>query len=402
MFTDFNQVKKDFSSGKAIVLADDSSMTHAYLACSINGNSDEMINFFTKEARSLICVAITDQKAKELELNDLNDTARDKVDMPFTISVDGGPEHGITTGISAWDRYKTIELIADSSTKVKDLKRPGHIFPLKAVEGGVLKRAGVTEAAVDLAKITQTTEVVILASILKEDGELCLGEDLQKFANKHQLSITNVAEVLGYRYARESIISREVKLALPNKYSEDFDVYAYIDQSNGKEHIALVKGDIDKAVAEDKSVLVRVHSECLTSDLFGSFRSDDGEQLRAALKQIVEEGVGVFVYLREEGRGLGLINHLKAFDLQDQGYDTIEANKILGFPSDLRNHGVGAQILCDIGVKKLRLLTNNPKKIFALEGYGLEVTGREPIKVQANVHSEKYLQTKESKMGHLA
>jgi 3,4-dihydroxy 2-butanone 4-phosphate synthase/GTP cyclohydrolase II len=318
----------------------------------------------------------------------------------FTISVDAHQRFGVTTGISAQDRAKTIEVLVDPESGPGDLRRPGHIFPLKARPGGVLRRVGQTEAAVDLARMAGLPPVGVICEILNPDGTMARRPQLELYAQEHGLRFITVAQLVSYRLAKERLVKRVAEANLPTEFGP-FRIIAYQSPIDDREHVALVKGDVGDDVEDDEGVLVRMHSECLTGDAFGSLRCDCGSQLRAALQQISEKGRGVIVYLKQEGRGIGLHNKIRAYELQDQGHDTVEANQALGFKPDLRDYGIGAQILLDLGLKKICLLTNNPRKIIGLEGYDLEITGREPLRVGRGEHNEEYLDTKRSKLGHL-
>jgi 3,4-dihydroxy 2-butanone 4-phosphate synthase/GTP cyclohydrolase II len=385
-----------------VVVADDSDRENeGDLICAAEKISPEMINFMAKFGRGLICLALDKARTSELELGEMVDVSSDTMRTAFTISIDADPKFGVTTGISAPDRAKTIQVAIDPNTKPQDLRRPGHIFPLKAIDGGVLKRVGHTEAAVDLARLAGLKAAGVICEILKDNGEMARRDDLLRFSEEHGLKFITIADLVAYRLKTERFVHRITEADLPTKYDENFKIYGYKDFLSGKEHVALVLGDVTQASKDGKSVLVRMHSECLTGDLFASLRCDCGDQLDSSIKQIRDEGLGVLVYLRQEGRGIGLLNKIKAYKLQDEGHDTVEANEKLGFPSDLRTFGVGAQILTDLGLQKIRLLTNNPKKIHGIEGYGLEVTDRVSIKATAQKHNEKYLNTKKDKMGHL-
>jgi 3,4-dihydroxy 2-butanone 4-phosphate synthase/GTP cyclohydrolase II len=356
----------------------------------------EHVNFMRKQAGGLICVTLTPDRADELELAPMADRNTDSQGTAFTIAVDAHERFGVTTGISAYDRAKTIEVLTDPQTVPGDLRRPGHMFPLRAKAGGVLRRVGQTEAAVDLARLAGLPPVGVICEILNEDGTMARRPELEEFAQEHELKFITVAQLVAYRLTKTRIIKRMAEAALPTRYG-DFRVVAYESILDHREHLALVKGDIKGK----GNVLVRMHSECMTGDVFGSSRCDCGEQLAAAMSQIDEEGQGAIIYLRQEGRGIGLINKLKAYELQDQGMDTVEANKKLGFKPDLRDYGIGAQILLDLELHSIRLLTNNPRKIVGLDGYDIEITGREALKVEPGEHNERYLETKRSKLGHL-
>lgn len=399
-FSTIQEALEDIAAGKMIVVADDSDRENeGDLVCAAEKISPEIINFMASQGRGLICLALDKKRCAELELGEMVDVNTDKLKTAFTISVDADSKYGVTTGISASDRAKTIQVALDDKSIAKDLRRPGHVFPLKAVEGGVLKRVGHTEAAVDLARLAGLKPAGVICEILKDNGEMARRDDLQEFCLKHNLKFISIADLVAYRLKTERFVHRVVDVDLPNKFSEEFKIYGYKDFLSGKEHIALVLGDISKANSEP--VLVRMHSECLTGDLFGSMRCDCGDQLQNSLEQIKKAGLGVLVYLRQEGRGIGLLNKLKAYKLQDAGHDTVEANHKLGFPADLRTFGVGAQILTDLGLHKITLLTNNPLKIHGLEGYGLQIVDRIPIQGSLHKHNQKYLGTKKEKMGHL-
>ena len=399
----FNTIEEaiaDIKAGKMVVVADDSDRENeGDLICAAESVSPEIINFMAKEGRGLICLALEKKIVEKLELGEMVDVSSDTMQTAFTISIDADPKYGVTTGISASDRAKTIQVAIQDDAKPSDLRRPGHIFPLRAIDGGVLKRVGHTEAAVDLARLAGFKNAGVICEILKEDGEMARRDDLVTFAKKHDLKFITIADLVAYRLKNERFVHRVTEAALPTKYDEDFRIIGYKDFLSNKEHVALVLGDVEHS--QDKSVLVRMHSECLTGDLFASLRCDCGDQLSSSIEQIRDEGLGVLVYLRQEGRGIGLLNQIKAYNLQDQGDDTVEANHKLGFPTDLRSFGVGAQILTDLGLKKIRLLTNNPKKIHGIDGYGLEIVDRVSIQIKSQKHNAKYLDTKKDKMGHL-
>lgn len=394
MFNTIEEAIEDLKRGKVIIVIDDQDRENEgdFIALA-EKVTPEIINFMIKEGRGLVCAPITKQRAEELELYQMVERNTDKHGTAFTISVDyiGG-----TTGISAYERSQTIRALIDSSAKSADFRKPGHIFPLVAKDGGVLRRTGHTEASVDLAKLAGSYPAGVICEVINEDGTMARVPDLKIVANKHNLKMITIADLIKYRREKEKLIHREVEVNLPTEFGE-FKVIAYTNDIDDKEHIALVKGEIDK----DTPTLVRVHSECFTGDVLASQRCDCGSQLHDAFRQIEETGVGVLLYMRQEGRGIGLLNKLKAYQLQDQGLDTVEANHELGFPADLRDYGIGAQILKDIGLGKIKLLTNNPRKIKGLEGYGLEVVERVPIIIEPNAKNLGYLATKKEKLGHL-
>jgi 3,4-dihydroxy 2-butanone 4-phosphate synthase/GTP cyclohydrolase II len=350
----------------------------------------------TKFGRGLICVALTNERANELGLPLMTDHNTDPLHTAFTISVDAETRFGVTTGISAYDRAKTIQVLLDQNSRPTDLRRPGHIFPLRARPGGVLRRVGQTEAAVDLARLAGLPAAGVICEILNEDGTMARRPELEETAREHGLKFITVAQLVSYRLARERLVKRVAEADLPTEFGV-FKIVGYTNLVDERDHVALVKGELEGKT----NVLVRMHSECLTGDVFGSKRCDCGEQLHSAMKRIDEEGLGVVVYLKQEGRGIGLANKLRAYDLQDRGSDTVEANEALGFKADLRDYGLGAQILLDLGLSSIRLLTNNPRKIVGLEGYGLEITGREPLAVEAGEFNREYLAAKRTKLGHI-
>ena len=395
-FNSIDEAIQDIRSGKMLIVVDDPDRENEgdlVMAAELCKPSD--VNFITREGRGILCLPITDEKAKQLELDLMVQHNTALHGTPFSVSIDY--IHGTTTGISASDRAATINRAADKNINPDDFARPGHIFPLIAKKGGVLKRSGHTEAVVDLVKLAGLNPVGVLCEILDEDGTMARVPKLMEFAKKHNLKIITIADLIEYRMAREHFIQKKVSVDLPTRYGS-FKLHLYENKLDPLDNpIALVKGDI----SGDTPVLVRVHSECLTGDIFGSKRCDCGEQLIAALSMVEKEGRGVVLYMRQEGRGIGLVNKLLAYHLQEQGKDTVEANEALGFKADLRDYGTGAQILKDLGLKKIKLLTNNPKKLIGLKGYDLEIVERIPIEVVPNPDNEKYLKTKRDRLGHL-
>ena len=396
---DFETVEKaiaDIREGRMVIVADDEDRENeGDLVMAAAKVTADHVNFMTKHGRGLICVTLTDERADDLDLPLMTQRNTDPQETAFTISVDAHRRFGVTTGISAQDRAKTIEVLTSPNSDPSDPRRPGHIFPLRAKPGGVLRRVGQTEASVDLARMADLPPVGVICEILNEDGTMARRHELKTFAIEHGLRFITVAQMVAYRLTKTRIIQRIAEAELPTKFGE-FHVIAYESMLDGREHLAIIKGD----PSGKSGVLVRMHSECMTGDVFGSMRCDCGEQLVAAMRQIDAEGQGAVVYLRQEGRGIGLGNKVKAYELQDEGLDTVEANEKLGFKPDLRDYGIGAQILLDLKLHSIRLLTNNPRKIVGLDGYDIEITGTETLQVEPNQHNERYLETKRSKLGH--
>ncbi len=385
------------SGGLVIVADDEDRENEGDLVCAAELVTPEIINFMATHGRGLVCLTLSAEIADRLDLPLMSDgRGQDPNGTAFTVSIDATPELGVSTGISAADRARTIQVAVSEDAKPSDLIRPGHIFPLRAKPGGVLQRVGQTEASMDLARLAGLAPAGVICEILKEDGTMARRPELEKFSADHDMPFITVAQIIAYRLKNERLVSRVAEATLPTAYG-DFRVVGYSNLVDDREHIALVRGDV--AGADD--ILVRVHSKCLTGDVFGSGRCDCGSQLRAALRRVAEEGSGVIVYLDQEGRGIGLLNKLKAYELQDRGHDTVEANEMLGFPPDLRNYGVGAQILLDLGLHRIRAMTNNPKKLTGLEGFGLEITDRVPLEVEATDLNHEYLEAKRDKLGHL-
>ncbi|MFZ1299598.1 MAG: bifunctional 3,4-dihydroxy-2-butanone-4-phosphate synthase/GTP cyclohydrolase II [Leptotrichiaceae bacterium] len=394
MFNSIEEAIEDIKKGKPIIIVDDEDRENeGDLVIPAQVITEETVNFMIKEARGLMCVPITKERADELELNLMTANNTDSHGTAFTISVDS--LEGTTTGISVGDRYRTIKDILNPQKKSKDFKKPGHLFPLIASKGGVLDRKGHTEASVDLAKICGYEPVSVIIEIIKDDGEMARRDDLMEFAKKYDLKIITIDHIIDYRKKNEDLVTREVEVVLPTKFG-DFKMAAFSDEIEKKEYIAVFKGDL----RGKEDVLVRLHSECLTGDIFGSKRCDCGDQLHKSLESINEKGEGLLIYLRQEGRGIGIYNKLKAYNLQDQGHDTVEANHLLGFKDDLRDFAVAAQIIKDFDIKSIEILTNNPKKIESLEKYGIDVKKRIDSETEPTTENKKYLETKRDKMGH--
>ena len=392
-FHPIDEIIADIAAGKLVIVADDPSRENeADLVGAASLCTKEMVNFMAVHGRGLVCAPITHERAEELDLPQMTRRNLEGMKTAFTISVDAAK--GITTGISAADRALTICLLADPTAQAEAFVKPGHIFPLQAMPGGVLRRAGHTEAAIDLVKLAGLPSAGVICEIMDEDGNMARVGDLGDYQERHGLKACTIAQLIEYRRRSEKFVKRDQTILMPTDFG-DFDCHLYTVSLDDSHHLALTKGEIDP----EKPTLVRVHSECLTGDVFHSQRCDCGAQLAAAMKNISEEG-GVLLYLRQEGRGIGLPAKIHAYKLQEQGLDTIEANEKLGFASDLRDYGMGAQILYDLGVRRIKLLTNNPKKVVGLEGYGLEITEQLPLSLPANVHNQKYLDTKRLRMGH--
>ena len=394
-FATIPEAISDFQSGKMVIIVDDEDRENeGDLAVAADKCTPEIINFMATHGRGLICISMTGERLEQLRIPMMVQDNTAPFETAFTVSVEARRE--VTTGISAFDRARTVATLIDLDARPEDLTRPGHMFPLRAREGGVLVRAGQTEAAVDLAKLSGLYPAGVICEIMNTDGSMARLPNLRKFADEHDLKIITVADLISFRMRNDKLVERFAESRLPTAYGE-FQAIAYSTSINQDEHIALVKGEI----TGEQPVLVRVHSQCLTGDVFSSSRCDCGEQMGLALKAIEKEGCGVFLYMRQEGRGIGLHNKIRAYALQDHGMDTVEANEALGFPADRRDYGIGMQILVDLGVREMRLLTNNPAKRAGLEGYNLEVVERVPIHPTINEHNKRYLETKKQKLGHL-
>ena len=396
-FDSIEDAIKDYKAGKPIIVADDEDRENeGDLICSAQMATPEIINFMARDCRGLVCLAIDHTIAERLELPQMVDNNTEGMKTAFTLSIDGAEKFGVSTGISAYDRAKTIEIAIAPDAVPSDLRRPGHIFPCMARKGGVLTRTGHTEAAVDLAKICGHAPAGVMCEIMMDDGQMARRDDLRRFANHHDIKFVSVAQLIAYRLQSEKFVTRDAEANLPTQFGE-FKIYGYTNHLNGQEHVALVKDD-----GSDKMPLIRVHSECLTGDIFHSLKCDCNQQLHEALKMINEHGKGALVYMKgHEGRGIGIVNKIKAYALQESGQDTVEANESLGFKPDLREYGVGAQIIRDIGFMEFDLITNNPKKIVGLDGYGLTIHDIVKIKPEINQYNERYMNTKKEKMCHM-
>jgi len=395
IFSTIEMAIEDIRNGKQIIVVDSQDRENeGDLVMASELVTPEKINFMAKEGRGLICVSLTNERATELDLEPIQNKNTSLHETNFTVSVDA--RENTTTGISAFDRSETVRVLIDDKSKAKELARPGHIFPIVGKEGGVLRRAGHTEASIDLSVLAGLKPSGVICEIIDDDGTMSRGEGLQKFAEKHDLKIISISDLIHFRRKRQKLVEKVEEINLPTKLG-DFKLHLYEGIFDNHSHLALTKG----YYLSSKSVLVRMHSECLTGDVFHSLRCDCGDQLDAAINAVNQNGSGIIVYLRQEGRGIGLKHKIKAYKLQEEGLDTVEANEKLGFKPDLRDYGVGAQILKDLGATKITVLTNNPKKLVGLKGHGLEIIAREPIEIEAGESNEKYLKTKKQKLGHL-
>ncbi len=396
-FGTIEQAIEDIRQGKLILVADDEDReSEGDLVGAAERVTPEMINFMATHGRGLICLTLTSERCQALGLPQMADENSDAYETAFTVSVDAAKRFGVTTGISAADRAKTVQVAIDSATVPADLRRPGHVFPLRARPGGVLQRVGHTEASVDLARLAGLYPAGVICEVLADDGTMMRRPQLERFAAQHGLTFVTVAQLVAYRLQNERLVHRVADARLPTPFGE-FRLIGYQNDVDSHEHVALVCGEVEG----QQNVLVRMHSKCLTGDVFGSHRCDCGPQLQAAMRMVAEAGSGVVVYLDQEGRGIGLLNKLKAYELQDSGRDTVEANQALGFAPDLRNYGIGAQILMDLGLSSIRVMTNNPRKMVGLEGYGLEIVERVPLVADATDENRAYLRVKRDKLGHL-
>jgi 3,4-dihydroxy 2-butanone 4-phosphate synthase/GTP cyclohydrolase II len=395
-FNTIDEAIDDIAKGKIVILVDDEDRENEGDLCmAAEKVTPEAINFMARRGRGLICLSLTPERVEELKLPMMTDDNTSTFGTAFTVSIEA--KRGVTTGISAADRAKTIQIAVDPKTGPEDLARPGHVFPLKARPGGVLQRAGQTEGSVDLSRLARLYPAGVICEIMNDDGTMARVPELMEFAKKYNLKIVTIKDLIKYRMRTELFVKRLATVKLPTKYGGEFTAIAYANDIDSNIHLALVKGEL----RPEDEVLVRVHSQCLTGDILGSERCDCGEQLHKAMEMVKKEGKGVVLYMKQEGRGIGLINKLKAYELQDKGLDTVEANIKLGFKPDLRDYGIGAQILVDLGVRKMRLMTNNPKKIIGLEGYGLKVVERVPIETRPTEKNIIYLKTKKKKLGHI-
>lgn len=404
LFSTVEEAIEAIRNGEVVIVADDEDRENeGDFICAAEKITPEIINLMAAEGRGLICLTLTPETCDRLALSQMISPSQDPLGTAFTVSIDASTKYGVTTGISAKDRAVTIQVAVAPDATPSDLRRPGHVFPLRARPGGVLERVGQTEASVDLARLAGLHPSGVICEILNPDGTMARRNELFEIARRLNMKFITVAQLINYRLRKESMVTREAVADMPTLYG-DFKVYAYRNQIDNSEHLALVKGDVSREACEADGhlPLVRVHSECLTGDVLGSLRCDCGDQLQAALKTIDEHGKGALVYMRShEGRGIGLLNKIKAYALQENGLDTVEANLEMGFSADLRNYGVGAQILLDLGIQSFNLLTNNPRKIRGLDGYGLEVVDRVPIPSLPHAHNQRYLKTKQEKLGHL-